>query len=118
MFLYPPIPYEAVPGWIKHCEVCAIPYRINDFTRASSPLKAIEYLGAGAPAISTEIPSLLAFGDAIGWAREGDGMSYAIALDALAKEGRSATAVERRRSAVRHESWCYKARRFCELLEL
>jgi glycosyltransferase involved in cell wall biosynthesis len=118
MLLYPAVPYEAVPAWIEHCDVCAVPYRLNDFTQASSPLKAIEYLATGAPVLSTEIPSLLPFGDAIGWAREADGMSYAIALDALAKEGRSATAVERRRSAVRYESWCYKARRFCELLEL
>jgi hypothetical protein len=118
MFLYPPIPYEAVPAWIEHCEVCAVPYRLNDFTRASSPLKAIEYLGAGAPVLSTEIPSLLVFGNAIGWAREGDGKSFAAALDALAEEGRYTGAVERRCSAVRYESWRYKAQRFRELLEL
>jgi UDP-galactopyranose mutase len=117
MLLYPAIPYEAVPAWIEHCDVCAVPYRLNDFTQASSPLKAIEYLGMGAPVLSTEIQSLLAFGEVIRWVREGDGMSYAAALDVLAEEGRSLEAVERRRSVISRESWRHKAQRFCEMLK-
>ena len=112
----PPIPLEAVPAWIAHCDACAVPYRLNDFTRASSPLKAIEYLGMGAPVLSTAIPSLTQFGDAIAWVREADGASYASALDALARDGRSAAAVERRRSAVRDQTLANKARQFCALL--
>jgi Glycosyl transferases group 1 len=117
MFLFPPVPYETVPAWIEHCEVCAVPYRLNDFTRASSPLKAIEYLGAGAPVLSTEIPSLSIFGDAIVWVREGVGTSYVVALDALAAKGRSGEAIKQRRSSVRNETWDYKAQHFCELLK-
>ena len=117
MLLHPPVPYETVPAWIAHCDACAVPYRLNNFTRASSPVKAIEYLGAGAPVLSTEIPSLLAFGDAIIWVREGDGTSYAEALDAITKQGSSGDAVERRRSSVQDQTWDCKAQRFCELLE-
>jgi Glycosyl transferases group 1/Glycosyltransferase Family 4 len=118
MFLHSPVPHETVPAWIAHCDVCAVPYRLNDFTRASSPLKAIEYLGAGAPVLSTEIPSLLTFGDAIIWVREGEGMSYVEALDGILEHGHSEDTVERRRSSVRNEACEYKARRFCELLKL
>jgi UDP-galactopyranose mutase len=117
MFLYPPVPYETIPAWIEHCEVCAVPYRLNDFTRASSPLKAIEYLGVGAPVLSTKIPSLAAFGNAIVWVRESDGSSYAAAMDAIAEAGRSADAIERRRFAVRWETWNHKANRFLQILE-
>jgi glycosyltransferase involved in cell wall biosynthesis len=118
MLLHPPVSYETVPAWLAHCDACAVPYRLNNFTRASSPVKAIEYLGAGAPVLSTEIPSLLAFGDAIIWVREGEGTSYAEALDALLEQGRSGDAVERRRSSVRNETWEHKAREFCRLLEV
>jgi glycosyltransferase involved in cell wall biosynthesis len=117
MFLHSPVAHESVPAWIAHCDACAVPYRLNDFTRASSPLKAIEYLGAGAPVLSTEVPSLSAFGNAIAWVRQGDGASYAAALDAVAAEGRSAGAVERRRAAVRAESWGNKVQRFRDLLK-
>ncbi|MBE0622154.1 MAG: glycosyltransferase [Burkholderiales bacterium] len=118
MELHPPVLHEAVPAWIAHCDVCAVPYRLNDFTKASSPLKAIEYLGAGAPVLSTAIPSLVPFGDAIAWVTEGDGASYASALDALAKDARSAAAVERRCSAVVEHTLGHKARRFRALLEV
>jgi UDP-galactopyranose mutase len=117
LFLYPPISYEAVPAWIAYCDACAVPYRLNAFTRASSPLKALEYLGAGAPVLSTEVPSLSAFGNAISWVREGDEMSYVAALDALAQTGRSLEAVERRCASVRQETWGHKALCFCELLD-
>lgn len=56
-FYHPPIPVQDVPGWICHCDGCAVPYRLNPFTRASSPLKAMEYLAMGAPVLSTRIPS-------------------------------------------------------------
>lgn len=117
MVLRPPVPHEAVAAWIAHCDACAVPYRLNDFTSASSPLKAIEYLGAGAPVLSTEVPSLANFSDAIAWVWEGDGMKYVEALEVLTEQGRSAKAVERRRSSVRNETWAQKARSFCQLIE-
>ncbi len=117
MVLRPPIPHEAVAAWIAHCDACAVPYRLNDFTRASSPLKAIEYLGAGAPVLSTEIPSLAAFKDAVIWVRQEDGTRYAQALDAMLEAGRAPDAVAPRRAAVANENWGYKAQRFYELLK-
>ena len=116
MLVHPPVPYESVAAWVAHCDACAVPYRLNDFTRASSPLKAIEYLACGAPVLATEIPSLLAFNDAISWLREGDGTSYAAALDGFSADARSAAAVERRCRVVRDENWHRKAQSFCELV--
>src|SRR5262249_16892788 len=117
IILYAPVAHEAIPDWIASCDVCAVPYRLNDFTKASSPLKAVEYLGAGAPVLSTKVPSLTTFGDSIACVREGDGMSYATALDALQLEARAEHAVARRCSSVQHETWEYKAKVFCALLK-
>jgi len=117
MFLFPSVPHDTVPAWVAHCEVCAVPYRLNPFTRASSPLKAIEYLGAGAPVLSTAIPALLAFNDAIAFVREGHGRSYVAALDTLTQAGRSPQVVGIRRSSVSSEAWRFKAWRFCDLLD-
>ena len=115
-FLFPPVHYESVPAWIAHCDVCAVPYRLNKFTLASSPLKAIEYLGVGAPVLSTRIPSVEPFGEVISWVAEGNGQSYAYALDYLARQERSGAAAIRREEAVRSENWHYKTQQFCELV--
>jgi glycosyltransferase involved in cell wall biosynthesis len=117
LLLRAPIPYAAVADWIAHCEACAVPYRLNAFTRASSPLKALEYLAMGAPTLATAVPSLSVFSEAIFAVREGDGASYAVALDVAAAQGRSAMAAQRRRSSVRNERWSCKAEQFREMLE-
>lgn len=117
LYMFAPVAYEDVPAWIAHCDAGAVPYRLNNFTRASSPLKAIEYLGAGAPVLSTRIPALASYGDAVSWVTESDGDSYACALDAIGKQERYGTAAVRRRDAVRTESWEGKAVEFRNLIE-
>lgn len=116
MFWFPAVPHEQVPAWVAHCDACAVPYRLNAFTRASSPLKAIEYLAVGAPVLSTEIPSLAPFSGEISWVREGDGRTYASALEKLGRDQRSAEAVRRRQSSVGGHDWASKARRLERLL--
>jgi glycosyltransferase involved in cell wall biosynthesis len=80
---HPPVTMKEVPSWIMHCDACAIPYRLNSFTLASNPLKAFEYLAMGAPILSTRIPSLQRYDRLIGWTNEGEGKSYALALEKI-----------------------------------
>ncbi len=77
------VPLAQMPAFISNCDVCAVPYRLNPFTMASSPLKGIECLAMGAPVLSTRIPALFRYGSAIQWVEQGDGESYARALDAM-----------------------------------
>jgi glycosyltransferase involved in cell wall biosynthesis len=111
-FWHPPVPIEEVPAWIQHCDVCAVPYRLNRFTLASSPLKAIEYLAMGSPVLSTRIPALQPYGDVIHWVDEGCGRSYALGLDQALSEKRNPDRMKARRLAVSSDSWARKAETF------
>jgi glycosyltransferase involved in cell wall biosynthesis len=51
------LPVEEVPSFIVSCDVCLIPYRVNDETRAISSLKLYEYLAAGKPVVSARVPA-------------------------------------------------------------
>jgi glycosyltransferase involved in cell wall biosynthesis len=51
------LPVEEVPAFIAGCDVCLIPYRVNDETRAISSLKLYEYLAAGKPVVSARVPA-------------------------------------------------------------
>ncbi len=51
------LPVEEVPSFIAGCDVCLIPYRVNDETRAISSLKLYEYLAAGNPVVSARVPA-------------------------------------------------------------
>jgi glycosyltransferase involved in cell wall biosynthesis len=51
------LPVDQVPHFIAACDVCLIPYRIDDETRAISSLKLYEYLAAGKPVVSAGVPA-------------------------------------------------------------
>ena len=52
-----PVPAEAVPSYLAAIDIGITPYRDIPFNRASFPLKTLEYLGAGIPVVSTDIPA-------------------------------------------------------------
>ena len=110
------VPVEEVPAWIGHSDACAVPYRLNAFTRASSPLKAIEYLAMGVPVISTRVPSLEQYAGAIQWIEEGDGDSYARGLDKIMVTRDDAARSAARRAAVTNESWAIKMNHFRKMV--
>jgi glycosyltransferase involved in cell wall biosynthesis len=105
LHFFPPVPFSEVPSLIAHSDICAVPYRLNPFTLASSPLKGIEYLAMGAPTISTRIPSLTRYDRAIRWIEVGNGESYAQALDQLADEKNNPAGIQTRRAAVSGDAW-------------
>ncbi len=51
-------PYEELPRLLKHIDVCIVPYKINELTRACSPIKVYEYLASGRPVVSTPLEGL------------------------------------------------------------
>lgn len=114
--LQAPVPLAAVPAWLMHADVCAAPYSLNSFTRTSSPLKVIEYLGAGAPVVTTRVGALAPFSEAVQWLDEGDGASYEEAIDAALSEARSPAALTRRAAAVASHTWSHKAHEVTKLL--
>ena len=52
-------PYESLPSYLSNIDVCLIPFKINNITLASNPIKMYEYLAAGKPVISTALPEVI-----------------------------------------------------------
>lgn len=50
-------PYESLPSYLKVIDVGLTPYVDSEFNRASFPLKTLEYLAAGRPTVSTDLPA-------------------------------------------------------------
>ena len=51
------VPAESVPSHLAAADVGITPYRDTPFNRASFPLKTLEYLSAGLPVVSADLPS-------------------------------------------------------------
>ncbi|HVT81067.1 MAG TPA: glycosyltransferase [Phycisphaerae bacterium] len=92
-------PYSALPAYCKGFDVGLIPFPINEATLNSNPLKAREYLAAGLPVISTNIPEVAVLNQcAVATDRE---HFVALLRAALQSPGPDAA----RSQAVRNESW-------------
>jgi glycosyltransferase involved in cell wall biosynthesis len=115
-FLHSAIPLTDVPAWVLHSDVCAVPYRLNLFTQASHPLKALEYLAMGKPVMSTKISSLKCYDSVIEWVDEGDARSYVIALDKIAAQSTDSYFETLRRHAVARDTWDHRVRKFIKIV--
>ncbi len=51
-------PYEELPAFCKGFDVGINPFIINDLTLAANPLKVREYLAAGLPVVSSDLPEV------------------------------------------------------------
>ena len=52
---------ETLRDYLLACDVCIIPFKINNLTRSVSPLKLFEYFACGKPIVSTELPEVSRF---------------------------------------------------------
>jgi len=57
-------PYEALPAYLHAFDVATIPFRLNDLTEATDPVKFYEYLSAGKPVVAAPLPELLEYAEA------------------------------------------------------
>jgi glycosyltransferase involved in cell wall biosynthesis len=95
-------PLEKIPGYLKACDVCVIPWAVNDLTiTSSSPLKLYEYLAAGKPVISTPFPLLRQLNGIIDFAETVD--EWIEAIRRAIMEG--ANGIERRQAEARANTW-------------
>ena len=51
-----PKPYETLPAYVAVFDVAILPFRIDDVTVATSPIKLFEYMAARKPIVATDLP--------------------------------------------------------------
>jgi glycosyltransferase involved in cell wall biosynthesis len=76
-------PYAALPGLIRHFDVCFLPFLRNRHIECSDPIVLYDYLACGKPVVATDFPAARSFGDAVITARDNDAFLQAVehALD-------------------------------------
>lgn len=52
-------PQTSLPGYLAHTDIAIIPWKVNEITKATSPLKLYEYLAMHVPVVVPNLPPLL-----------------------------------------------------------
>jgi glycosyltransferase involved in cell wall biosynthesis len=81
-----PRPYAMLPAYLRGLRVGLLPNRLNDYTASMFPMKFFEYLAAGLPVVSTDLPALRDYADVAMLAQTPQEFIEAIE-SALAKRG-------------------------------
>ena len=92
-------PYEELPAYCKGFDVALNPFVMNELTRNVNPLKVREYLAAGLPVVSTDIPEVRVLEDCLVGTNHDD---FIARIEMILQNPKPR---ERVSDAIRHESW-------------
>ena len=107
-------PYDELTFYLYAFDVCIIPFKLVDLTKATNPVKVYEYLCAGKPVVATNLPELQILPPGtVTLASSLDEFENGIA-QSLERDGPKPADL-RRRWAERH-SWDARARKLSRLI--
>ncbi|MCB1182866.1 glycosyltransferase [bacterium] len=104
--VFPPVPYDELPGVLKGFDVCTIPNRINEHTAGNDPIKLFDYLASGRPVVATPTAGLAEFADVVGIAADAPAFEAALAAALAGADDPEA----RGRRLARGERYSWRAR--------
>ena len=107
-------PYEALPFYCRGFDVAILPFVVNRLTLYANPLKLREYLAAGLPVVSTDLPEVRSLGGDIRIARSHSGFIEHVAD--LVRKGETGPSLARSKDMER-ESWDDKVEILSSLVE-
>lgn len=103
-------PYAELPAYCKGFDVALNPFAINELTLAANPLKVREYLAAGLPVVSTDIPEVRVLPDCLVGS---DHKDFIAKIEDAIADPKPREAVS---DAIAHESWDAKVDELRELM--
>jgi len=112
-----PKPFSELPSYLRAIDVGLTPYRQSDFNRASFPLKTLEYLAAGRPAVVSDLPAHR-FLDTGHITIATTAQEFAQRTQALLAAPQTAADVAARHTLAARHSWAARSDEICALLEL
>ncbi|MCG3115124.1 MAG: glycosyltransferase [Candidatus Manganitrophus sp. SA1] len=107
-------PYESLPSYCKGFDAAILPFVVNRLTLYANPLKLREYLAAGLPVVSTDLPEVRSLGGDIRIGRSHSGFIAHVA-DLVQKEGTGPSLA--RSKSMEQESWDHKVELLSMLIE-
>jgi GT2 family glycosyltransferase len=108
------VEYARLPYWLHGFDVCLLPFKVIPLTIATNPVKVYEYLSAGKPVVSVDLPEMAQFGGLVDVA--GDPDAFIAAIGARLARRQTRAQVEERQAFAVDQTWARRADRLEESL--
>lgn len=108
-----PRDYKILKNYAKKCDILTIPFKINNITRATSPVKVFEYMALNKPIVTTDMNECHKY-DSIFIAENHDDFLNKLELS-LAKAG-DQDYIELLEKEAKENDWSMKARAIIDLI--
>ncbi|MDY0212990.1 MAG: glycosyltransferase [Desulfuromonadaceae bacterium] len=100
------VPYSQLPYYLYAFDVCLLPFQVIPLTLATNPVKVYEYLAAGKPVVSVDLPEIEQFGDLVYLAKSHDEF-VSMVSDSLTHQ-EAASLFDLRREFAREQTWDHR----------
>ena len=94
--------YELIPAFLNMMDVALIPFKVNQITRATNPIKMYEYLSLGKPIVSSLIPEVVPYKELIYISKENTDFIKNVGI---ALQENSVLLKEKRKNIAIYNSW-------------
>ncbi|RDU36716.1 glycosyltransferase family 1 protein [Neobacillus piezotolerans] len=108
-----PVRYKELPAYARHFNVSIIPFLVNEVTISTSPIKLFEYMAAGKPIVSTNLPECRKY-DVVMIAE--DHKRFLEKVEAALEMGKDEKLTHRLKEEARKHTWREKAKSILHLL--
>jgi glycosyltransferase involved in cell wall biosynthesis len=112
-------PHGELARYVRKMDVCLVPYLNNAATETVVPVKLNEYLAAGKPVVSTNLPAICEFNERHGVLITADARpeSFLRAIESALGSAGDARLVARRREVAAQNSWQTRLDAMSDLIE-
>ncbi|MGY2258331.1 glycosyltransferase [Pseudomonas sp. SDO55104_S430] len=109
------MPYSELPKYLHAFDVCLLPFQVIPLTLATNPVKVYEYLSAGKPVVSVDLPEIKQFENLVHAAPTSEDFIRAVseeldAPDAIAR-------IPARQAFARNQTWSHRAEQMIQRIE-
>jgi glycosyltransferase involved in cell wall biosynthesis len=114
-----PTPVEEIPSRLREAHLGVVPTMRDDFTELLLPVKLLEYVHMGLPAIASRLPVIERyFGDDVLLAEPGDPASIAAAIELIrAEPAKARERAERASERLAEIEWRQQRKRYLDLVD-
>ncbi|MBV5330447.1 MAG: glycosyltransferase, partial [Chlorobium sp.] len=100
------VPYSELPHYLHGFDVCLLPFKVIPLTLATNPVKAYEYLGAGKPIVSVDLPEMAQFGELVYAAAGKD--AFLAAVSSVLSQPEPDSLIQQRKAFAQGQTWQHR----------